>query len=134
MTTLVGPCALNFSGLVAWYSRLATTTTHIQELDGKTVFNCVLFYIPEVDEDMSYIRDTIITMFSPARRPTPERALIDYMRHLDLFEEFYFVEGLRNYVDTHPDLSLLRVVAAHYGVSQELEDWLVEIQDYSDCE
>lgn len=134
MTTLIGPSALNFSGLVAWYDRTAMTTTSHPDLNNTHVLNCFLFYMPDIDEDNEYIRDTIITMYSPARRPTPERSLIDYMRHLDVLEEFYFVEGLRDYVYHHQDLSLLREVAEHYSVTKDLEWWLVEIQDRSDCE
>ncbi len=134
MTTLIGPSALNFSGLVSWYDRTAMTTTSHPEWDKKYVLNCFLFYLPDIDADNDYIRDTVITMYSPARRPTVERALIDYMRHLDVLEEFYFVEGLRNYVDEYPDLTKLREVAKHYDALPLLEEWLIEIQDRSDLE
>lgn len=134
MTTLIGPSALNFAGLVAWYDRAAITTTSHPECDGHTIFNCTLYYLPDIDNDTSFIQRTIITMYSPARKPTPERALIDYMRHLDIFEEFYFVEGLREYVRTRPDLTELRAVADFYNVRSDLEKWLIEIEDRSDCE
>lgn len=133
MTTLIGPSALNFAGLVSWYDRTAMTTTSHPDMDGKLVYNCFLFYMPDIDADDSYIRDTVTTMYSTARRPQTERALIDYMRHLDVLEEFYFVEGLREYVDSYGDLSNLRSVAQHYNVLPDLEHWLVEIQDRSDC-
>lgn len=134
MKTLIGPSALNFSGLVSWYDRTGMVTTSHPKYDGRCVFNCYVFYMPSVDKNSSYIRDTVTTMYAEARRPTPERALIDYMRHLDIFEEFYFVERLREYVDTREDLSLLKEVAEHYGVLPELEKWLIEIEDRSDCE
>lgn len=134
MTTLIGPSALNFCGLVSWYACTAMSTTAHRELNGAFVFNCFLFFIPEIDADKDYTQGSVSTMYSEARRPTPERALIDYMRHLDIFEEFYFVEGLREYVDTRKDLSTLREVAAHYGVSDALESWLIKIEDRSDCE
>lgn len=134
MTTLVGPGALNFSGLIAWFDRITSTTTFNPDWDGRKVLNCFLHYLPDIDSDQEYISSTVETMHSTARKPTPERALIDYMRHLDIFEEFYFVEGLREYVDSHEDLTLLREVAAHYDVTSQLEEWLVEIEDRSDCQ
>lgn len=134
MNTLIGPCALNFAGLVSWYDRTGMVTTSHSQYNGMCVFNCYVYYLPDIDSDNDYLRDTIITMYAPARRPTKERSLIDYMRHLDIFEEFYFVEGLREYVDQTPDLSLLREVAERYGVLPQLEEWLIEIEDRSDCE
>lgn len=134
MSTVVGPAALNWNGLVTWYANLIYQTTTVDSLEGKQVYNSYLWRIPDIDSDSNFVKRQVITSFAPANLPTPERALIDYMRHLDIFEEFYFVEGLREYVDTREDLSLLKEVAEHYGVLPELEKWLIEIEDRSDCE
>lgn len=134
MSTVVGPAALYWNGLVVWYANWIFQTTKIKELHGKQVYNSLLWVLPDLDQDRDYIKRVVHTCFAPAQLPTPERSLIDYMRHLDTFEEFYFVEGLRDYVDRHQDLSLLREVAEHYGVTKDLEWWLAEIQDRSDCE
>lgn len=134
MSTVVGPGALCWCGLIVWYDNWIFQTTRIKKLAGKQVYNSVLWFLPEIDADPAYIQRTVVTCFAPARLPTPERSLIDYMRHLNIFEEFFFVEGLREYVDTHGDLLTLREVAEHYGVIDELNRWLVEIEDHSDCE
>ncbi|WP_289743563.1 hypothetical protein [uncultured Duncaniella sp.] len=134
MSTIVGPAALDRHGLITWFADWVFQTTTVEDLVGKQVYRSVLWSIPDIDQDNEMIDRTIITLFAPARLPTKERSLIDYMRHLDIFEEFYFVEGLREYVDQTPDLSLLREVAEHYGVLQQLEEWLIEIEDRSDCE
>lgn len=111
MRTLIGPSALSFSGLVTWYACTAMTTTAHPEYSGTFIYNCYVLYLPDIDEDEAYIRDTVQTMYTKARRPTPERCILDYIRHLDVLEESYLVEGLREYVDTRKDLSLLREVA-----------------------
>lgn len=134
MSTVVGPGALYWNGLIVWYANWIFQTTKFKELDGKQVYHSKLWYLPALDCDSQFIRRVVETCFAPAQLPTPERSLIDYMRHLDIFEEFYFVEGLREYVDHHKDLSQLRNVAQHYNVLPDLEHWLVEIQDRSDCE
>lgn len=134
MSTVVGPAALNWNGLVTWYADVIFQTTRLSQLAGKQIYQSVLWYLPELDEDSNYVKRQVVTCFAPAQLPTPERALIDYMRHLDIFEEFYFVEGLREYERLHPDLTELRSVADFYNVRSDLEKWLIEIEDRSDCE
>ncbi len=134
MSTVVGPAALCWNGLITWYADWIFQTTRIKALEGKQVYNSLLWYLPEMDQDDKYIKRVVRTCFAPARLPTPERALVDNMRHQDIFEEFFFVEGLRNYVDEHPDLTTLREVARNYDVLHLLEEWLIEIQDRSDLE
>lgn len=134
MSTVVGPAALNWNGLVTWYADVIFQTTRLSQLAGKQIYQSVLWYLPELDADGNYVKRQVVTCFAPAQLPTPERALIDYMRHLDIFEEFYFVEGLREYVRTRPDLTELRAVADFYNVRSDLEKWLIEIEDRSDCE
>lgn len=134
MSTIVGPGALCWNGLITWYANWIFQTTKIAAIAGRQVYNSLLWYLPALDNDEQFIKRTVVTCFAPARLPTPERSLIDYMRHLDIFEEYYFVEGLREYVRLNSDLRLLREVAAHYGVTEKLAYWLIEIEDYSDCE
>lgn len=93
MSTVVGPGALCWNGLITWYDNWIFQTTKIEKLTGSQVYNSVLWYLPEIDDDPDYIKRVVTTCFAPARLPTPERALIDYMRYLDKFEEFYFVRG-----------------------------------------
>lgn len=134
MSVLVGPGALQANGLVVWYGNVASLTTHLPELHREDVIGDVLFYFPDVHGDHSEVRRYTQTRYALAAVPTPERALIDYIRHLDDLEEIYLVEGLRDYVAHHNDLSHLREIAAHYDATEALEYWLEDIKDTSDLE
>ena len=54
---------------------------------------------------------------------------MDYMRHLDIFDLGYFVEGLHEYLDLYDAEDLLKV-AEHYGVRDEMQKWIDEDEFY----
>lgn len=131
MGTAVGAGALHRHGLISWYDGQSFQTTNHQEYAGKQICFSLLWYLPEVDADREFIERVVKTNYGPMRLPTKERALVDYMRHLDIFELSYFVEGLHEYLEEFgPDLLLL--VADHYGVRDEMQKWIEEDANYED--
>lgn len=125
MTTLIGPCALEWNGLIAWYANAYMLTTSQQSLDKANVYNCVLMFMLDVEEDSKYIRGSTHTIYDEARIPTVERALVDYVRHMDVLEEEHICNGLEEYWHQHHgDLRYLRQIAAEYGATKELELWI----------
>ena len=129
MGTAVGPCALQRHGLVSWYFGMLYQTAPDAKWDGRQITNSMLCYLPEIDADMSFIARTFRTLVGPMRLPTKERALVDYMRHLDIFELSYFVDGLHDYLEEYGSEELL-AVAEHYGVRDEMAKWIEEDADY----
>lgn len=131
MTTAIGACALQRQGLVSWYlGQTMQTTQHIKNA-GKHFCFAKLFHLPDIDADNEFIAKVIKTDYGPMRVPTKERALCDYLRHLDVFELSYFVDGLHAYLEEEgPDFLL--IVADHYGIRDEMQKWIDEDKDYTD--
>lgn len=129
MGTAVGPCALHRHGLVSWYYEMLYQTAPSAKLHNAQLPNSILCYLPAIDEDNDFIDRTFKTLTGPMRVPTKERALCDYMRHLDVFELSYFVDGLHDYLEEEgPNLLLL--VADHYGIRDEMQKWIDADKDY----
>lgn len=131
MGTAVGACALQRHGLVSWYLGLLGQTTSHKKWHRLQVLNSLLWYLPDIDADNEFIERTLKTNYGLMRLPTKERALVDYMRHLDVFELSYFVEGLHDYLWQY-DVNLLLLVADHYGVRDEMQHWIDEDKNYED--
>ena len=129
MGTAVGAGALNRLGLVTWYDGQSFQTTTHPEYEGRQVCYSLLWYLPDIDADDAYIERILKTNFGPMRLPTKERALVDYMRHLDIFELSYFVDGLHDYLEEFGPEELLKV-AEHYGVREEMSKWIHEDAGY----
>lgn len=129
MGTAVGPCALQRHGLVSWYYGMLYQTTPSPQRDGTQLTNSLLCYLPDIDADNEFIARSFRTLLGPMRLPTKERALVDYMRHLDVFELSYFVDGLHDYLEENgPDLLLQ--VAEHYGVRKQMQKWIDDDAHY----
>lgn len=126
MNTFVGPSVLVKTGLTSYYPGAILQTTSLPKDDKTSLENVSLFYLPDIDEDPAYIQSVERTIYSMVRVPTPERAILDNIRHQDVFEEFYLVDALKWYLKTVPDLSKLREVARHYGAEEELDYWINE--------
>lgn len=130
MGTAIGAGALQRLGLVAWYESQSEIAVDRPEWHRKHIARSTMFYAPDVYFDTSFIERTVRTNFGPMQLPTMERALVDYMRHLDILEELYFVDGLHEYLELYePDKLLL--VAEHYGVRDEMAKWIEEDKDYT---
>lgn len=129
MGTAVGACALQRQGLVSWFLGQLFQTAPSANWHRKEVLNSLLWYLPDIDADDAYIERILKTNFGPMRLPTKERALVDYMRHLDIFELSYFVDGLHDYLEEFGPNKLLKV-AEHYGVREEMSKWIHEDAGY----
>lgn len=130
MGTAIGACALQRLGLIAWYENQSQIAVANLEWHRKHIARSMMFYIPDIYEDSEFIQRIVRTNFGPMKFPTMERALVDYMRHLDMLEEFYFAEGLHEYLELYGPDELLKV-AEHYGVREEMERWIEEDKDYT---
>ena len=131
MSTAVGACALQRQGLVSWFLGQLFQTAPSASWHRREVLNTILWYLPDIDADDAYIERVIKTNFGPMRLPTKERALVDYMRHLDIFELSYFVDGLHDYLEEFGPDKLLNV-AVYYGVREEMSKWIREDENYED--
>lgn len=129
MGTAVGAYALQRHGLVSWFLGQLFQTAPSANWHRKEVLNSLLWYLPDIDADDAYIERVIKTNFGPMRLPTKERALVDYMRHLDIFELSYFIDGLHDYLEEFGPGKLLQV-AEHYGVREEMSKWIHEDAGY----
>lgn len=129
MSTAVGACALQRQGLVSWFLGQLFQTAPSERWHKSEVLNTMLWYLPDVDADPEFTERTVQTNFGPMRLPTKERALVDYMRHLDIFELSYFVDGLQDYLEEFGSEKLL-AVAEHYGVRDEMGKWIAEDAAY----
>ena len=128
MVTLVGPSALEFKGLISWYSDFYALTTSHSELDGILAYNSWLYYIPSIDADDTGIRATVKTPFSAARVPTAERALLDCIEYIDRFDEEHLCVGLSEYDRIHKgNLTTLYAYAVDRGLLKQLKYWLKEV-------
>lgn len=125
MTTAIGACALQRVGLVSWFLGQTFQTTKYSKNAGRNFCFTKLFYLPDIDADDAFIERIIKTDYGPMRVPTKERALCDYMRHLDVFELSYFVDGLHDYLEENGSDMLLQV-AEHYGVRDQMQKWIDE--------
>ncbi len=131
MSTAVGACSLQRQGLVSWFLGYLFQTTPSCVYHQREVLNSTLWYLPEIDADPEFIDKVIKTNYGLMRVPTKERALVDYMRHLDIFELSYFEEGLHEYLWRFGPDELLKV-AEHYGVREEMQKWVDQDAEYSD--
>lgn len=130
MGTAVGAFALQRHGVVSWFLGWQFQTAKSQKRNRTQIGTAYLFYLPDIDVDDEFIDKVIKTNYGPMRVPTKERALCDYMWHLDVFELSYFVDGLHDYLEENgPDLLL--IVADHYGVRDEMQKWIDEDKDYT---
>lgn len=134
MSIMVGPATLMYNGLVSWYPNAMVQTTNNPAFDKMSVLNVYVHFLPDISEDTSEIRDSVDTYFAKQTAiPTEERALIDYLQHLDRFEEGIFARGLVEYVWAHEDkpdgLSKLKALAEKRGVLEQLEDWIARVTD-----
>lgn len=131
MSTAVGAFALQRYGLVSWFLGWQFQTAKDSRRNRTQVGVAYLFYLPDIDADNEFIAKVIKTDYGPMRVPTKERALCDYLRHLDVFELSYFVDGLHAYLEEEgPDFLL--IVADHYGIRDEMQKWIDEDKDYTD--
>lgn len=121
------------TGLASFYPGVVQQTTTVPELDNKRIGRITLYYVPDITMDRQHIREELISYFSALAIPTPERAIVDNIRHQDIFEEYFLVEALKSYMDKHGDnedgLALLRQVADEYGQAEQLEYWLEEARN-----
>lgn len=130
----VGGYALQASGLTAFYPGLIQQTTTTPDLNGRRLGRIGFFYVPDINNDHRYIEGSVRTFYSNLLFPTAERAIVDNIRHQDIFEEFYLVDALKHYLYKHgDDLAKLREVARVYGQSDQLEYWIQEaLDDYDE--
>lgn len=131
MGTAVGAFALQRHGLVSWFLGVQFQTTKTAARNRTQIGQVYLFYLPDIDVDDKHIERVVKTAHGPMRIPTKERALVDYMRHLDIFELSYFVDGLHNYLEKEGSPDKLLDVARQYGVRDEMQKWIDEDADYT---
>lgn len=130
----VGAYALQASGLTAFYPDAIQQTTGHPRYDRWFFKPMLLYYLPDINDDHRHIEGSVRTFYSNLLFPTAERAIVDNIRHQDIFEEFYLVDALKRYLYKHgEDLDKLREVAAEYGQSEQLEYWIQEaLDDYDE--
>lgn len=131
MGTAVGAFALQRYGLVSWFLGPQFQTAKNSKRHRTQVGVAYLFYLPDIDADDKFIEKVIKTDYGPMRVPTKERALCDYMRHLDVFELSYFVDGLHDYLEEEGGSTKLLEVADHYGIRDEMQKWIDEDKNYA---
>ena len=125
----VGGYALQMAGLASYYVNCAQSTCDVSLLNGHFVAPFRWYYLPDVSGDKKHIKLCLGTVYGNVYYPTAERAIVDNIRHQDVFEEFFLVEALQRYERDNPDLVKLREVAAEYGQSEQLEYWLEEARN-----
>lgn len=129
----VGGYALQKAGLTPFYPGVIQQTTKAPQYHRWNMPPVVMYYAPDIDGDSRHIAYTVSSFFSKLAIPTPERAIVDNIRHQDIFEEYFLVEALKSYMAKHGDneegLALLRQVAEEYGQAEQLEYWLEEARN-----
>lgn len=122
---LVGGSALEHAGLVAFYPGVIMQTTNCPAFDnGRIMGNC-LFYLPDLDKDTSELQGVTETMISAVSIPTPERAILDNIRHIERFEEGFLCDALERYGWEHrEDWSKLEALAEKRGQLEDLHKWI----------
>lgn len=125
----VGGYALHSVGLASYMPTAMQFTTDFKSTNNLFLTPIDWYYVPDIGEDESHIRGRRESVFGTLYYPTAERAIVDNIRHQDVFEEFFLVEALQRYERDNPDLVRLREVAAEYGQSEQLEYWLEEARN-----
>lgn len=124
-----GRCALARNGLTAQNYVVLGLMTKYQELDGIDLCVCKYYYNPSIDyEHFVKPMDTNPLILLP----TPERALVEYIKNEKWCDEGTLIEALKTYDfrDDRRNYELLYKVAEFFDLpSDTLDYWIKEAKE-----
>lgn len=121
---LVGECALVRRGLTSSLSEIMQLSTLHTGITGIWNPYVMWYFNPFADK---YMYTDVSEQHPNILEPTEERALSEFIMLKEYFNEGILIEGLKNYISRHNDLSVLYKVSKDFKLSRDLIDhWINE--------